>query len=509
VPPVIDFSVVCPRSPDPGDPAISLPADDSSRHEPKRWGAPKTGRIPKAMVMINPRRCFVFLVILAAASSIMQAQPYRVVGYYPMWTRSALPVSAVRYASLTHINHAFAWPNPDGSISSSESNVDTALINATHRAGRKILLSFGGAGAVQTSNFAVVTADSVRMKIFINNVIARLSAYHYDGIDLDWEGPSSQAERANEVALVRRLREVFQASNSPWLITMAIGASNWSGQWHDYTSLVPLVDWFNAMEYDFHGSWSTLSGHNAPLYTGSTPTADPDYYSIDLSMQYLTGTRAIPKAKLHLGLAFYGKSFGSSSLYSSYAGETELTYRDILNTVQASNWTYVWDSGSQVPYYRSTAPPMIITLDDSASIALKCQYAKNKGLAGVMIWELSQDVIGQRQPLLDAVGTQMMSVTGIVAANSESLPAEFILYDNYPNPFNPETHFEFRISNSGFVSLKVYDVLGRDVTTLVNSMHEAGIHTAHWDASSMPSGVYFYRLQGAGFVATKKMLLIK
>jgi len=172
--------------------------------------------------MSRRRRMYVLLLLLLGASSLLEAQTYRVVGYYPMWTRSTLPASAVRFDVLTHVNHAFAWPNADGSISSAEASVDTALINATHRAGRKVLLSFGGAGATQTTNFAIVAGDSIRRQTFINNVVARLSAYHYDGIDLDWEGPANRADQANEVTLVRQLRDTFRALNSPWLITMAI-----------------------------------------------------------------------------------------------------------------------------------------------------------------------------------------------------------------------------------------------------------------------------------------------
>jgi len=459
--------------------------------------------------MSRRRRMYVLLLLLLGASSLLEAQTYRVVGYYPMWTRSTLPASAVRFDVLTHVNHAFAWPNADGSISSAEASVDTALINATHRAGRKVLLSFGGAGATQTTNFAIVAGDSIRRQTFINNVVARLSAYHYDGIDLDWEGPANRADKANEVTLVRQLRDTFRALNSPWLITMAIGASGWSGQWHDYTALAPLVDWFNAMEYDFHGSWSKLSGHNAPLYLGSTPAADPDGFSIEQSMQYLLGTRGIPKSQLTLGLPFYGKSFGTSSLYSSFVGEQELSYRDIVNAVRASNWTYVWDSGSQVPYYRSTAPPMIITLDDSASIALKCQYAKTKGLSGVMVWELSQDVIGQRQPLLDVIGTEMSVATRIVAENPETLPGGFALFDNYPNPFNPRTAVSYQLTAISFVRLGVYDGLGREVATLVNEEKPAGLHTVTWIAQDFPSGVYVCRLIAGGRSDSRKMLLVK
>lgn len=459
--------------------------------------------------MKNSKRRFVFLVILVVSTSMLRAQNYRVVGYYPMSARTTLPTSSVQYSSLTHMNHAFAWPNPDGTISSSETNVDTALINATHRAGRRILLSFGGAGATQAANISLVVGDSLLLTTFINNVVARLATYHYDGFDLDWEGPATRADKANEVTFVQRLRAAFQAVDSTWLITMAIGMSNWSDQWHDFTALIPYVDWFNAMEYDFHGSWSQLSGHNAPLYAGTDPAGDPDYYSIDQSLQYLTVTRGIPAAKLTLGLPFYGKSFGTSSLYAPYTGEQELAYRDIVNAVQTSNWTYVWDSASQVPFYRSTTPPMVITFDDSASLALKCQYAKSKGLSGVMIWEVTQDVIGQHQPLMDVVGKQMMRTTGIVEERSESLSEGLTLFDNYPNPFNPTTAISFQLTAVGTVTLKLIDLLGREVVTLVDGVRSPGVYTVRWDGSSYPSGVYFYRLQAHGLLATKKMLLIK
>ncbi len=75
------------------------------------------------------------------------------------------------------------------------------------------------------------------------------------------------------------------------------------------------------------------------------------------------------------------------------------------------------------------------------------------------------------------------------------------LYQNYPNPFNPSTTFEFRVSALEFVTLKVFDVLGREVATLVNEVRHAGVYAVRWDASSLPSGVYFYRLR-AGDAST-------
>jgi len=89
----------------------------------------------------------------------------------------------------------------------------------------------------------------------------------------------------------------------------------------------------------------------------------------------------------------------------------------------------------------------------------------------------------------------------------------FELMQNYPNPFNPSTNIEFRIVDFGFVSLKVYDVLGNEVAILVNEEKPAGRYEVEFNPASSikypASGVYFYRLQSGGYIETKKMLLIK
>jgi hypothetical protein len=96
-----------------------------------------------------------------------------------------------------------------------------------------------------------------------------------------------------------------------------------------------------------------------------------------------------------------------------------------------------------------------------------------------------------------------------VKIDDGGIPKEFSLSQNYPNPFNPATNLEFRIANRELVNLIVCDVLGREVATLVNEMRPAGVYTVRWDASSLPSGVYFYRLRAGNFVETKKMVLAK
>ncbi|MBX2992673.1 MAG: T9SS type A sorting domain-containing protein [Bacteroidetes bacterium] len=108
------------------------------------------------------------------------------------------------------------------------------------------------------------------------------------------------------------------------------------------------------------------------------------------------------------------------------------------------------------------------------------------------------------------------SLRMIVGVNStthvgqeSALPVAFRLDENYPNPFNPSTTIKFRIPVSGHVTLKVYDLLGREVQVLVNELLEAGSFETKFDALNLASGVYFYRLQSGNFVSLRKMLLTK
>jgi hypothetical protein len=93
--------------------------------------------------------------------------------------------------------------------------------------------------------------------------------------------------------------------------------------------------------------------------------------------------------------------------------------------------------------------------------------------------------------------------------DSDLIPEHFALLQNSPNPFNPTTSIEFRIANFGFVTLKVYDVLGHEIATLVSEDKPTGVYNVEWSAGNVPSGVYFYQLQTKGFVETRKMMLIK
>ena len=86
---------------------------------------------------------------------------------------------------------------------------------------------------------------------------------------------------------------------------------------------------------------------------------------------------------------------------------------------------------------------------------------------------------------------------------------DFQLYQNYPNPFNPSTTIQYSVINKQFVTLKVFDVLGNEIATLVNEEKSAGTYSINFNASNLPSGIYFYKLQAGSFTSSKKMLLLK
>ena len=101
-----------------------------------------------------------------------------------------------------------------------------------------------------------------------------------------------------------------------------------------------------------------------------------------------------------------------------------------------------------------------------------------------------------------------MAVAG-VGDPPTPLPVHFALEQNYPNPFNPATTINYQLPTSSFVVLNVYDLLGREVRTLVNERQAPGNHSVMFDASSLSSGVYLYRLVAGTYHNTKKLLLLK
>lgn len=99
--------------------------------------------------------------------------------------------------------------------------------------------------------------------------------------------------------------------------------------------------------------------------------------------------------------------------------------------------------------------------------------------------------------------------SSISLTSGNQIPKEYSLSQNYPNPFNPTTKINFALTKQGFVTLKIYDITGREIKTLVNEVKQAGYYSVDFNGSPLSSGVYFYRIQSGDFVQTKRMLMIK
>jgi len=425
-----------------------------------------------------------------------------VVGYYPAWLRQQLPAEKIAIENLTHVIHAFAWPEEDGSISHYSNLLYPQLNQKIHSNDKKILVSLGGWG--QSEAFSSMTANQTARNNFIENVIDFCVNHDYDGADIDWEHPSNSTDRNRMLLLMRELRQAFNERDSTLLLTMAVPAGSWSGQWYDYLAMKKYVNWFGCMTYDIHGNWSGHSGHNSPLY------APPHDHcgSVHTGIEYLTISRKIPKEKILLGIPFYGKEFNASGLYQPFAGNVaDHTYHDIvLNFV--NGWLYQWDEFSKVPYLMNITNTKVITYDDSMSVRLKCEYALDNNLAGVMIWALGQDVCEDNQPLLETVG-QTMSVSSNVSLNPIDTAETFILSHNYPNPFSQRTTIKYRFKKSGNITVDIFDISGRKVNTLYHGFRKAGEYQIVYKAENLPPGVYFYRIRGNDFSQINKMILVK
>ena len=96
-----------------------------------------------------------------------------------------------------------------------------------------------------------------------------------------------------------------------------------------------------------------------------------------------------------------------------------------------------------------------------------------------------------------------------IGENGNNTPSVFALKQNYPNPFNPVTTIEYSVPSSAFVTIKVFDVMGREIAELVNGKKSTGNYIVQFDAKDLNSGIYFYTLETNGFKETKKMLLNK
>jgi len=442
------------------------------------------------------------LVLLISLRFVSSFSDEIVVGYYPAWNRSILPADKIEYENLTHIAHAFIWPNANGSLSTYSYFHYNQLITETHNAGKKIIVSIGGWG--QCDGFSDMVASSVARAQFVENVTNFCIDYDYDGIDIDWEYPSTDADRSNLTTLVIELRSALNEIDSSMSLSMAVPSGSWSGQRFDYAALKNHLDWIGCMTYDYYGTWTDHSGHNAPLYAAPGEQEGSAHQGI----QYLLSI-GISSENILIGIPFFGKEFNTSELYGPSTGGNALNYSQIVPKIE-SGWIYHWDDVSQVPYLTNSTNTKLITFDDTLSIRIKCEYAKDWNLGGVKIWALGQDYINDSQPLLNTIG-EVLDISEDIDNNSvkSEIPESFSLLYNYPNPFNKDTRICYYVPENSQVRLEAFNILGEKICTMADEYQNTGWHAINFNAGSLPSGIYYYRMNILSYYVTKKMLLLR
>ena len=425
----------------------------------------------------------ILVAFLSALWVVLLGQDRVVVGYYPAWMEYRLPAASIRFENLTHICHAFVWPDENGNLISYPDFDYSELVECAHDEDVKVLVSVGGYG--QSWGFPIVAGNSALLQQFIENLIDFCIENNYDGIDIDWEFPYSDRDRNLVDTLVSRLGKYIREEEEELLLTMAVPASSYYGQWFDFDFLGNYVDWFGCMTYDFMGEWSPVATHNSPLYSRSGTMG-----SVADAVKYLMN-RKVGKEKILIGIPFYGRGCNADRLFgANNGGNFEKLYSEIAGELH-TEWEYYWDEICKVPYAFHKEERRFLSFDDTLSVRFKCEFVRENQLRGAIIWALGQDIVNGEEVLLATVGENLTS-TGIDARNDGKVCEGFKSYC-YPNPFNSMATLNISLDGNCYVRIDLYDILGRFLFRLYEGYMSAGEDRLKFDAGSkLPSGCYMY-----------------
>jgi len=205
----------------------------------------------------------------------------------------------------------------------------------------------------------------------------------------------------------------------------------------------------------------------------------------------------------------------STDLGVTWGANTRLTYDHFsyapFMLVSAATIHLVWqdsrNSNAEIYYKRSTDEGFSWESDTRLTYNPSWVLSASLGVSGTyihVVWDDDRDghyeVYYKRNPTGNPIGVTVIG---------NEITKEFSLSQNYPNPFNPATKIKFQIPKTGYVSLQIYDAVGRNVARLVDQNLNPGIYEAEWNAVSQPSGIYFYRITASEFSEVKKMVLVK
>ncbi len=321
--------------------------------------------------------------------------------------------------------------------------------------------------------------------------------------------------------------------------------NNWSGQFNSDTSQVAVGDtiYYRVIARDINNNKDSTSQYafriinqvTVCIGTGTTLVGYPFYtFYMDSKthMLYLGSEIGVPGGGSITKIGFYVGAIGSPAMSGFQVRMQNTTITTVTGFVTTGSWQTVFTSSNYLPagtgwqYIDLTTPFSY----NGTNLLVEVCFNNSSWSANTTVRATSvspQRTFHQYADLSSGNGCidPLTSTTtnpllpnvclvinpggsGISNFNNE-IPERYELGQNYPNPFNPITKINFAIPKQGFVSLKVYDVLGREVVTLVNEVKTAGNYLVDFDASELASGVYFYKLEVNGFSDVKRMMLIK
>ena len=326
------------------------------------------------------------------------SRPNKVVmGYYRTSNRAVLDHAGIEYQYLTHIAHAFAWPDASGNLVVPAGYLYPELNAAARANGVKMIAGLGGWG--NCAGFPGMASTAANRARFIGQLVDFCRAKAYDGVDIDWEFVSNETEKADFVLFIEALGAAFKAQSPPLLLTAAVpsdqllraldrlraaGRRLRLHRFHDLRLSRHLVRSLRPQLAAVHAA----RGRCAARSTAPSPTAAAAR-SLWPSCSWAWPSSAGPST---------AAPWASRSRRAG-AGTTARSWPSARRSGPAS--------GTAKPrsrYMRRTDGGMLISYDDMSSIGLKCQYVKDKASAGVIIWELGSDRRSGNSELLEVVG---------------------------------------------------------------------------------------------------------
>lgn len=298
-----------------------------------------------------------FVLALCLFSACKQAEPASndkvIVAYVSSWT-DIIPDPSL----MTHINYAFGHVNDsfDGVRVDNPQRLHQIVALKKQNGNLKVMLSVGGWGS---GRFSEMVASESNRTAFCQSCLQTVEKFGLDGIDIDWEYPtsaaagisSSPADRENFTLLMRDLRKVL----GDRLLTIASSAG---AQYIDFKQACRYMDFVNIMAYDM----ANAPQHHSALYDSAVSGEMTSHKAVRAHIN-----AGVPVSKIVLGVPFYGRK-----------GRREfLADQTVLN----------WDSQALVPYYTDSEGYMVLGTENVESLTQKCRYALDNNLKGVMYWE--------------------------------------------------------------------------------------------------------------------------